>query len=993
MRVLARKKLSSRFEKWIDEAMEKQTSKSWKERTHRFTSKMSEKVSEIKSSAKEKVKETIFDKIPSFRKKEEEEFEEEYEEYEEEEYEEEEVKKVRKPIPHAKLPKFEFADIVTKNPLLIIIIMAVITLLFASQIPKLDIHGEMEVYLPKGEETSEIVKEVRKYWSTDIILIYTEIEDPYNDTTNVSSKECLREMSYVEETIDPYKNDRGEKDDVIWALSISTIVKEVNNTQPRLQKATIKNLVGLLRSYGIKPNDVVLRAIEQVVNIPAQNFTGEYSIPDNQDRIDMTLNGLPENLRKMIVIDINNDGIWDSCVIILGITDKVDSREMIDRLQDVIDSRETNITKMTQTGTVPLTQFATEKAFYYYKWCFMLASFLVVVMIFAFHRSLKAVLIAGLPTVCSIGWIYGFLGITQLEVSPTIIVLGPILLALGVSYGIHMANRIAEEPDEDPRVRAKIAIKTTGIAVLLSAITTMIGFSSLMFTNLIPVRTVGFSLSLGIFFCFFLTMMMSPALAIITNYRKRGKLRQLKKWAKIPTNHSKLIIAIVIILLLISVGICLPLIERNTDLLAYAPNRDKDFLGQKIKDFDMIEAGLKYTTNFEGGALGMILVRGMLRSDQYDNDNEDPVKNLDEIEKIENDINDIPRKYQLKVKAISIVTILKAIGGEGNISLNMLATYLGPFGILIPKELYDILVPIQLQGNFWDMLHQSGVNQNKPLQKFLLNVFYDSLSDESRGMLINEYKVNETTGEPIDESEYYKKTLIYVDMPIMSDKEAHKVVSKVDYICLNKPHGDLQVTRLTGVAAVAVAVNDMMYKSQIISLILAIVFVFFTLLIIFKYTKPYKNALKLSLLASLTIVIIVGLEPLVMKIFNTELNLATIMIGSSIIGAGVDFSIHITQRIREKGETIRSVENSIETSGMGLFEATMITVAGLSSAFYVPAPAIYKFIFVVMILLVLSAVAAMFILPSIYIELIKRSKRVKYKREMYEEYEDHFEEE
>lgn len=1003
MRILVKKKYGSRFEKWLDGRLEKKPSIPMKEKTQGLSSKMSSKVTDFKSSAGKKVKgSSIFNKFIPTKKKAEEKYEgednelygkkyesEDYDEYDDDDFLEKQMRKsMRMGKTQGELQSFDFGYLVTKNPWVTVLLMGAITLFFIFQIPNLNIHGELDVMLPEGEETSEIVQEVRQYWSTDIVMIYTEIEDPYNDTKNVSSQECLTEMSYVEETIDPDKDDRGENDDVIWCLSISTIVKEVNNTQPRLLNATIKNLGEFIKSYGITLDDDQIRNLVDINIISL----GEYSIPDDQDRIDSTLNGMPENLKNKIVIDINNDEIWDSCVIIVGITEDVDPSEMVDRLKDVLNSRESpTLLKMTLTGPVPLTVMGTESAFDYYYKCFMIGSFLVVIAIFIFHRSMKAVLIAGTPTVCSIGWIYGFLGITGFIVTPTIIVLGPLLLALGVSYGIHMANRIAEEPDEDPKVRARIAINTTGIAILLSAVTTMIGFSSLMFTNLLPVRTVGFSLTLGILFCFILTMIMAPPLAVITNYRKRGKGigKFMQRVAKVPINHSKLILILVVIALLISIGICLPLIERDTDLMAYAPNRDTDWFGQPIENFDSVETAIKYTENFKGGALGMILVRGLLRSDDYNNNREDPVANLDEIEKIENDVNEIPKDHpDLSVNAISIVTILKAIGGEGNISFEDL------LGLPIPLPPGINLPFYEFKGSFWDVLHDPLIDneQNKPLQKFLLNVFYDTLSDESRGMVINEYRVNETTDEPYPE--YYEKTLIYVDMPIMSDKEGHKVVDKVNDIC-EEPHYPLEVTRLTGIAAIAVTVNDQMYKSQIISLVLAIIFVFITLLLIFKYTKPYKNAFKLSLLATITILSIVGLEPLIIKLFDTELNLATLMIGASIIGAGVDFSIHITQRIREKGENLKSIEKAVETSGMGLLEASTITIFGLCSAFYVPAPVVFKFIFVVMTLLVLSAVAAMFILPAIYVELIKSKKRRKYRRRVPGDFDkqDNYEEE
>ena len=64
----------------------------------------------------------------------------------------------------------------------------------------------------------------------------------------------------------------------------------------------------------------------------------------------------------------------------------------------------------------------------------------------------------------------------------TVIIVGPILLALGVSYGLHITNRYAEETGtKDEKIRQSLA--STGRAVFLSAVTTVIGFISLTFTN------------------------------------------------------------------------------------------------------------------------------------------------------------------------------------------------------------------------------------------------------------------------------------------------------------------------------------------------------------------------------------------------------------------------------------------------------------------------------------------------------------------------------
>ena len=82
----------------------------------------------------------------------------------------------------------------------------------------------------------------------------------------------------------------------------------------------------------------------------------------------------------------------------------------------------------------------------------------------------------------------------------TVIIVGPIVLALGVSYGLHIMNRYAEEEGTKEEKIAK-AMNSTGKAVLLSAITTIIGFISLTFTPMAPIATVGWALSGGISWC------------------------------------------------------------------------------------------------------------------------------------------------------------------------------------------------------------------------------------------------------------------------------------------------------------------------------------------------------------------------------------------------------------------------------------------------------------------------------------------------------------
>ena len=116
--------------------------------------------------------------------------------------------------------------------------------------------------------------------------------------------------------------------------------------------------------------------------------------------------------------------------------------------------------KMTLTGPVPITNAVTERTFDMFWDIFPLAVVWVALGLFVFHcdilqtgltgfrplQGLKVVTIAGLPTLCAVFWTLGIIGWSNYEVTMTVIIVGPILLALGVSYGLHITCLLYTSP-------------------------------------------------------------------------------------------------------------------------------------------------------------------------------------------------------------------------------------------------------------------------------------------------------------------------------------------------------------------------------------------------------------------------------------------------------------------------------------------------------------------------------------------------------------------
>jgi predicted RND superfamily exporter protein len=110
---------------------------------------------------------------------------------------------------------------------------------------------------------------------------------------------------------------------------------------------------------------------------------------------------------------------------------------------------------------------------------------------------------------------------------------------------------------------------------------------------------------------------------------------------------------------------------------------------------------------------------------------------------------------------------------------------------------------------------------------------------------------------------------------------------------------------------------------------------------------------------------------LVMWQLDVPLSLVTVMIGSILVGVGVDFSIHIANRIKELGGGIEAIRSAAIGTGMSLFEAAVVTTLGMLTAYQIPIPEIKPFVTVILILLWVAAASALILLPAIFVTLEK----------------------
>ena len=903
-------------------------------------------------------------------------------------------------------------SMILRSPGLIVAILILITALTVKPAMNFQdqINGDVEIYLPDGADSTELLLDVREApWATDIFILYIQTNNAATGNErgdeNITDVNILSQLSWLEgddnnrlaggyqDGLDTYKDDRGRNDGVIWILSPSQIIKEANSSSYRFNCAVEK--------YGLPTGPSDNCAISN------SNPNEGYSIPDDQERVD-TLVDQAGSLIESFVRDTNGDGVWDTGVIVMGLLFDMEETEiprdnglkdhkafisyaedliyeksgvncelclrtyvnptstMDEAYIDVIPARKA----VTITGLTPVIHEVSDKIYKELVNVMLpISAVLVCLAMLILHRNPKVIIVGGLPIAMSLAITFGITVIFDIMLTPMIISAAPILVGLGVDYALHLTNRIEENRVElieeklekaweanrdglnpetinpwDPVISLTATVRaglTTGNAIMLSAMTTIIGFSVLTWTFLVPIqpmRTVGITLLIGIFVTFLLSMIMVPALVELLRYRK-GKTQLFDKmWDRIGEIPVKGTIVVILVALVVTVlGVAM---FSETMGQQIAAGRD-----EVPPNMASYEALVEYSTVFEGGQTNMFIINAEERGSV---NGTAPIRDLpilDSIESLQIQVDNVP-----ETDTISLVNILKAIHVDVNIS-----------GL----EIYD--------QSLWEILHDECWDKSTDpfspqcwaytvsSKEDMVNIAFDTLSPEIRSMLMNE---DTGFGET--------KTLVYANQPYINLYNATIYRNAIDDILEGEEEcsGALRCTAiniddtynslLTGGLPVSIDINDGVHKAQSLTTI----WTMFILLIAmaFLFRSP-----RLAIFTMAAVGAVVLWQPLLMRFGGVGVNVFTAMIGTIVFGIGVDDSIHIVDRIKDEGETPAGIVKSVSKTGQTIFETTATTCAGLSAGLFVSIPGLQNFFVLMMVLLVLALLTSSILLPSIIV--------------------------
>ncbi|MDA1273360.1 MAG: MMPL family transporter [Verrucomicrobia bacterium] len=130
----------------------------------------------------------------------------------------------------------------------------------------------------------------------------------------------------------------------------------------------------------------------------------------------------------------------------------------------------------------------------------------IVILVFMHFGTVSSVFLGLLPVAVGTIWMIGVMGALQIPFNPANIMTLPLVIGIGVTNGIHILSRVVEEGT------GRILGKSTGKAVVISGLTTIAGFASLIPAKHQGISSLGIVMSVGVGACMVAALTILPAL-------------------------------------------------------------------------------------------------------------------------------------------------------------------------------------------------------------------------------------------------------------------------------------------------------------------------------------------------------------------------------------------------------------------------------------------------------------------------------------------------
>ena len=409
----------------------------------------------------------------------------------------------------------KLANFITKYAWPIFIVIILITIFAGMQIRNLKIEDDIIKYMPKDDPEIKFYSEV--------------IVDKFGGS---EENMCIITLEYED----------------LFTMENLKRVKSIIN---KLEEAPfIKSVTSFLNMPKIMATEEGIE-VKDLVEVFPEN---------DQDAKELKKSLLNDELVRGKFISENGN----VTLIMTEVKSGIEGKELKKDLENIIEPLKGDTLKVYYLGMPLITAEIAEYSSKTMRLGFISAIAVLLTLYFCF-RSLRGVFLPLIVSLFASIWVLGFVALSGKSVTMIASIIPVVMISLATAYGIHFINRYYEERHNvGLKNSVDMAIHDTTTPILMSALTTMAGFSSLAAAVLRPMTEFAFFSALGIFFAFVLAIFFLGSFLTIFPPRKiHGKFsyeandiisKLLKLISRSILKEKKVILIILLTLVIVSLS-------------------------------------------------------------------------------------------------------------------------------------------------------------------------------------------------------------------------------------------------------------------------------------------------------------------------------------------------------------------------------------------------------------------------------------------------------
>lgn len=238
---------------------------------------------------------------------------------------------------------------------------------------------------------------------------------------------------------------------------------------------------------------------------------------------------------------------------------------------------------------------------------------------------------------------------------------------------------------------------------------------------------------------------------------------------------------------------------------------------------------------------------------------------------------------------------------------------------------------------------------------------YDKIP-ESRDGIAQYFELYSMSGDPDDFSKLVDFSHEHAIVTARIKKTSTAVLSLVIKRIEKLVKGDPDLLLVGGFGVVLNDLADAVVKGQFLSLSMSIVVVAILIMLLF---RSFTAGVISALILVMSTVILFGL----MGLFGIELNIATALLSSIMIGVGVDYTIHFLWRYREERhsgrDAVSAVKKTLTTTGRGITFNAFSVIIGFIALFFSAFLPVRFFGFLIVVSIFACLIGALVLVPAL----------------------------